>query len=89
MKIFELANLPRSKELLHTYCCATLREIILEDDDEFELYIPENEHTHYLAVELYFPFRNAIFEEIKAGNITSPSLYLGQVGNKLYLIKVR
>lgn len=87
MACFELTNMPRSKDLLHTYLICIIREVMLIEDYIIELVIPED--SPYLSIELFFPLRDAIFEEIKKGSITIPSLYLRRTGNTLYLIKVR
>lgn len=87
MTVFELANIPRSRDLFHTYLICTIREVMLLEDDIVELYVPND--SPYLSIELFYPLRDVIFEEIRNGNITNPSLYLKRTSNTLFLIKVR
>lgn len=87
MTMFELENLPRSRDLLRTYILATIREIMTLEADEIQLVIPKD--SPYLSIELFFPFREIIMEEIKSGSITSPSLYIRRINDTIFLIKVR
>lgn len=84
---FELTNIPKLKDLLHTYLLCTIREIMLMNEDKIKLVVPKD--SPYLPIELFYPLRHAIFEEIKNGTIISPSLYLRRTGDSLFLIKVR